>query len=64
VKQILNVMESAEMLRVRPVTIRKWIYEGKVPFLKLGRRVFIKLNDIEAFMDENYHPARKEKMCE
>ena len=59
--QICTVSEVGKMLRVRPGTIRKWIYEGKLPHLKLGGRVLIREKDIDDFIDRNYHPAREER---
>lgn len=59
--QICTVSEVGEMLRVKDGTIRKWIYEGKLPHLKLGGRVLIREKDIVDFIDRNYHPAEDRK---
>ena len=56
--QLQNVQETAKLLGVKPVTIRKWIFERQLPHVKLGRRVFVKLQDIQALIDKNYHPAK------
>jgi len=39
---LLSVNESAEFLRIKSSTLREWILVRKIPFVKLGRRVFLK----------------------
>lgn len=34
---ILTVNEAAELLRVHPVTLRKWIAAGNMPVFRVGR---------------------------
>lgn len=35
-KRLLTVPEVAEILNVTPITVWRWIYEGKIPSLKVG----------------------------
>ena len=37
-EEYLSVTEAAELLRVAPSTIRRWIREGDVPAYRIGRR--------------------------
>lgn len=58
-QQMMTVPETAEKLRVKTGTIRKWIYGGQLPHVKLGGRVCLKMQDIQAFIEKNYHPAKE-----
>ncbi|MBW2569231.1 MAG: helix-turn-helix domain-containing protein [Deltaproteobacteria bacterium] len=59
--ELKTTNETAEILRVKPVTIRKWLREGLIGRQKMGSRVLIRMSDIASFMEKNYHPARKER---
>jgi excisionase family DNA binding protein len=41
----MNVTETAHMLRLKESTIRSWILNKRIPYVKLGRRVFVRLAD-------------------
>ena len=45
--QLMDVGETAEMLRLKESTIRAWILKKKIPYVKLGRRVFVRRSDAE-----------------
>lgn len=36
----LTVAEIAEDLRVAPMTVYRWIHQGRIPALRLGRRTY------------------------
>jgi excisionase family DNA binding protein len=63
-EQLLTVFEAANMLRVQPVTIRKWVYEGRLPCCRLSRRVVFRARDLDDFIEKNYHPAKEVKTNE
>ncbi len=54
---LLSVNESAEFLRIKSSTVREWILVRKVPFVKLGRRVFLKRGELEALINRSVVPA-------
>jgi len=64
IDQLSTIPEVARMLRVKNGTIRKWIYGGQLPAVKLGGRVCLKMQDIQAFIEKNYRPATKVKTNE
>ncbi len=35
-KILLTYKEAAEILKIKPITLRRWVMEKKIPFLKLG----------------------------
>ena len=49
----LNVPETADLLRVSPVTLGRWRIEGSgPPFRKFGRRVLYARADLIAWAEE------------
>jgi len=49
----LTVKEAANLSRLGPSTIRLYIRKGKLKAATVGRRVIIRQEDLEAFIDEN-----------
>lgn len=45
--QLVTIAEAAALLSVAPMTLRKWYAEGRLPVVKLGRAVRVRLADIE-----------------
>ncbi|MCI0723404.1 MAG: helix-turn-helix domain-containing protein [Acidobacteria bacterium] len=52
-KGLLDVRQAAQHLNVSPWTLRLWIREGKLPAVRLGRRVLLDPTDLRTFIDEN-----------
>jgi excisionase family DNA binding protein len=57
---LVNVAEAAEMLRLKPSTIRQWVLRRRIPFVRLGRRVLFRRTDLEALITGSVVPARAE----
>lgn len=50
----LNDVMAAEMMGLAPITLRKWRQQGCGPsFIKIGRAVRYKLDDLVAWMDSH-----------
>ncbi|MBU2648149.1 helix-turn-helix domain-containing protein [bacterium] len=46
---LLSIREAAAQLgKIAESTVRSWIYQGRLPIVNLGRRVFIHSETIEA----------------
>lgn len=56
---LFDVKEAAGKLRVSPLTIRAWIYEGRLTPVKLGRRVLLSERELQRFIDEGYRNGQK-----
>jgi excisionase family DNA binding protein len=54
-KQVMTVKEIAEYLGVHPMTIYKYVQEGKIPAFKIGASWRIRRDSIKKWMDENEH---------
>lgn len=56
----LTVAEIAAVLKVNQQTVRNWIEGGKLPALRIGRRVRVKKSDLNQLLNASYtgsHPA-------
>jgi excisionase family DNA binding protein len=56
---LLDVEEAAAYCHVKTATMRSWVLKAKIPYVKLGRRVFLRRQDLEAFITESVVPARR-----
>jgi excisionase family DNA binding protein len=59
IPQAMTVGEVAAKLGVSHWTVRTWARNGRIPSFRIGRRVLIKVADIEAAINEAYRPARR-----
>lgn len=56
--ELKTVDEVAPILRVRPVTVRRLIAIGKLPYVKVGKRYCFTDEHIKAFIARNEHNTR------
>jgi excisionase family DNA binding protein len=49
----LTVAEVAELLKLNQQTVRNWIDQGRLPALRVGRRVRIKRSDFERVIEQS-----------
>lgn len=49
--EFFTIQETAAMLKVSPMTIRRYIASGKLPVVRVGRRVRIRPEAIEQFVE-------------
>lgn len=60
-EQLLRVSEVAEQLALRPDTVRRLLYERRLPRVRVGKRAIrIRESDVEAFIRLGFEPARRE----
>ena len=57
---LLTISEAADLLRLRPSTVRAWLLRRKLPYCKVGRLVRIRRSDVEALINSSIVPARRE----
>ena len=50
----LTVAEVADWLKLNQQTVRNWIDQGKLPAVRVGRRVRIKRTDLDQILDSGY----------
>lgn len=51
--ELLDVKETAKLLRLKESTVRAWVLKKRIPYVKLGRRVFFRLSDCETLIKSN-----------
>lgn len=47
---VLTVSDLAEKFKISRNTIYKWNQEKKIPYFKIGKRVYYLLDDVERFI--------------
>ncbi len=56
-ENLLKLGEVAEMLRVAPMTVRKWVYKKMIPVVRVGYLYRFRQSDVESFIERNVRPA-------
>jgi excisionase family DNA binding protein len=51
--ELLTVVETAKTLRISQGTVRAWVLNRKIPYVKVGSRVLFKQADIQSFINRN-----------
>jgi len=52
-QDLLTVGEASELLRLKPSTVRAWLLKRRIPFIKLGSRVFLRKKDCLQLIETN-----------
>jgi len=50
---LLSLEEGAKELKISIHTLRSWTYQKRLPIVKLGRRVLVKREDLENFVNKS-----------
>ena len=56
---LLSVPEAAKLLGIKEWTLRQWLSQRRIGFVKIGRLTKLQQEDIAAFIECNRHVARK-----
>lgn len=61
VDRIYTLEEAAEVLKIKPRTLRQWVTDGKIKSFKIGDRGLIRIHeeDLQAFIDQERRRSRK-----
>lgn len=57
---LLTVQEAAQFLAVSVSTLYGWVWQRRIPFVKIGRALRFDPRDLAAFVEANKHFPRKE----
>ena len=52
--ELLTLAEVAAMLKLNQQTVRNWIDAGKLPYVRVGRRLRIKRSDFNRLIEQGY----------
>ena len=58
-ERLLKVEEVAKILNVGIGTIRHWVWEGSIPFIKIGGSIRFRSSQIESWAKKRSHRERK-----
>ncbi|MDP6465888.1 MAG: helix-turn-helix domain-containing protein [Deltaproteobacteria bacterium] len=61
-KELYSATETSEVLSVSPSTVRSWIHQGRLPVIRLGRRVMVRKVVIDEILKNGLEAV--EKPCE
>jgi excisionase family DNA binding protein len=56
--ELKTIDEVAPILRIKPVTVRRLVSEGKLPYVKIGRRYYFTDEHLKTFIAHNEHNAQ------
>lgn len=59
-KQLLNTEEASEFLGIRKNTLYEWIIQKKIPYIKVGRLVKFRREDLENWLKRRTQEERKD----
>ena len=51
---LLSAAQAAQLLNLHPNTLLLWAREGRVPCLRLGRRVAFRASSLNEWLSEHY----------
>lgn len=58
--QLLNIEEAVHQFPYwKPRTLRAFVKDGTLPCYRLGKRLYFRPSDLEAFIEAHYSPAKK-----
>lgn len=61
-KELLTINQCAEILGLKPVTLRQWTMKRKIGFVRVGERALrIPKSEIDRLIERGYTPARGDK---
>lgn len=58
--ELLSLREGSEATRLSIHTLRAWIYQRRLPCVRLGRRVLLRREDLEALISKNVVEAKED----
>jgi Helix-turn-helix domain len=52
-----TITDVARRVSLSPWTLRSWCRARKLPFFKVGKRIVLRVRDVEQLLEESYQPA-------
>jgi excisionase family DNA binding protein len=57
-ERLMTAKQVSELIEVQPATVYQWVHEGLIPYVKLGRCVRFKKDELFRWIDKNYRKER------
>jgi excisionase family DNA binding protein len=55
---LITVLDAAKFLAVSTSTLYGWVYQRRIPFVKVGRALRFELAELQKFIQSNRFPVR------
>ena len=53
-EQLMDNADFLQMMKIAPRTCRTWRQKKLIPFTKIGKKIFYKIEDVETLLNKNY----------
>lgn len=57
-EKLLTVPEAAQALRVSVNTIRAWVFQRRIPVIRVGRKLVFKESDLIKVVEKGFQDAK------
>lgn len=57
-ERLMTAKEVSELIEVRPSTVYQWVHVGLIPYVKLGKCVRFRKDELFRWIDKNYRKER------
>ncbi len=57
--ELMSLSDGAKELKLSIHTLRSWTYQKKIPFVRLGRRILLRREDLENLVTRNLVEAEE-----
>jgi len=51
--QLIGIKDAAKTLGISHKTLTNWVWAGRFPYVKVGRRTLVRVQDLDAFIERN-----------
>jgi len=58
---LLDVRQVAAMLKISTATVRRWVWQGYIPFMKIGKAIRFSNLDIENWVGTKCANSKKQE---
>lgn len=57
--ELMTIRTAAERLQIHQFNLRAWLSQGKLGFIRIGRSIRIREEDLEVIIQKGYVPPRE-----
>jgi excisionase family DNA binding protein len=57
-ERLITAKQVSELIEVRPSTVYQWVHLGLIPYVKIGKSVRFKKDELFRWIDKNHRRER------
>ena len=57
-ERLMTAKQVGELIEVKPATVYQWVHIGLIPYVKIGKSVRFKKNELFRWIDKNHRRER------